>query len=307
MKKNKSTEKMKSSDMLCGRKVHNYRNFTIAHIDDNNAMESDSVGKSSEKQLDQILRAKDFKAAGNKVLFDELIDISEGKPSYKYRYTFANQDDNADTVEDVTKTFITGLNSENKSRENETKINMNMLQKDIEVPKFILQRSLHPEKKGNVGKLRAAVAALRFALQNPVTAVFDPTRPRKVDRPTASILAKQMPRHDFKMKKIQQEQEEFTLARTRQQKHKVHGSEKSIEVAGENMKMGDKSLKNMTQTLNNMNQTMEEVVNNDVDVLTDKQKVGTTAKEFGMKKLVKLVDGFIETVDCPVPPVELTS
>jgi len=97
------------------------------------------------------------------------------------------------------------------------------------------------------------------------------------------------------------------LARTRQKKYKVQETEKSMETAGEDMKMGDKSLGNMHQTLNNMNQTMEEVVNNDVDVLTDKQKVGTTAKEFGMKKLVKLVDGFIETVDCPVPPVELTS
>ena len=308
MKKNKSTEKMKSSDMLCGRKVHNYRNFTITNVEEENDLKSGSPGaESPEKKAENLLRAKDFQAAGNKVLFDELIDISEGKPSYKYRYTFANQDDVVDAMEDVTKTFITGLNTESKIGPNARKINMNMLQNNIEVPKFILQRSLHPEKKGNVGKLRAAVAALRFALQNPVTAVFDPTRPRKVDRPTASIVAKQMPKHAFKMKKIQQEQEEITLGR-RTQSRKHTSQDKTMRKNGDDMmKMGDKSLGNMNHTLDNMNQTMEEVVNNDVDVLTNKQKVGKTTKEFGMKKLVKLVDGFIETVDCPIPPVELTT
>jgi len=135
-----------------------------------------------------------------------------------------------------------------------------------------LQRSLHPEKKGNVGKLRAAVAALRFALQNPVTAVFDPTRPRKVDRPTASIAAKQMPKHAFKMKKIQQEQEEITLGR-RTQSRKRTSQDKTMRKNGDDMmKMGDKSLGNMNHTLDNMNQTMEEVVNNDVDVLTTSRK-----------------------------------
>merc|ERR1719267_107057 len=129
---------------------------------------------------------------------------------------------------------------------------------------------MNPIKKGDPGKLRSAISALRFVLKHPMTSHLAESEELSVSRPNVAMKQRQVPRREFK-------------PREKNRRQRTNRSNTELD-----------------NVLDSMNKNVDAMTKDDkYPIQPGLGKDTSNASEPGMKNLIRMVNKFVHELQIP--------